>query len=162
MFATAEFWILACLIAFFAILGYFKVHRTIAGSLDKRAADIAAELDEARRLREEAQQLLASYQRKQREAMKEAEDIDLPRPRPRPSSLRRRPARTWKREVERRTKLAEDKIAQAETQAVNDVRSAAAEVAIGAARRVIAEKVDAGADAKLIEKSIADLASKLH
>jgi F-type H+-transporting ATPase subunit b len=161
MFATAEFWILACLIAFFAILDYFKVHRTIAGSLDKRAADIAAELDEARRLREEAQQLLASYQRKQREAMKEAEDI-ISQAKAEAEQLAKETRANMEAQVERRTKLAEDKIAQAETQAVNDVRSAAAEVAIGAARRVIAEKVDAGADAKLIEKSIADLASKLH
>lgn len=161
MFATAEFWILACLVAFFAILGYFKVHRSIAGSLDKRAADIAAELDEARRLREEAQQLLASYQRKQREAMKEAEDI-ISQAKAEAEQLAKETRANMEAQVERRTKLAEDKIAQAETQAVNDVRSVAAEVAIGAARRVIAEKVDAGADAKLIEKSIADLASKLH
>ena len=160
MFATAEFWILACLVAFFAILGYFKVHRTIAGSLDKRAADIAAELDEARRLREEAQQLLASYQRKQREAMKEAEDI-ISQAKAEAEQLAKETRANMEAQVERRTKLAEDKIAQAETQAVNDVRSAAAEVAIGAARRVIAEKVDAGADAKLIEQAIADLASKL-
>ena len=161
MFATAEFWILACLVAFFAILGYFKVHRTITASLDKRAADIAAELDEARRLREEAQQLLASYQRKQREAMKEAEDI-ISQAKAEAEQLAKETRANMEAQVERRTKLAEDKIAQAETQAVNDVRSAAAEVAIGAARRVIAQKVDAGADAKLIEKSIADLASKLH
>ena len=161
MFATAEFWILACLVAFFAILGYFKVHRTITASLDKRAADIAAELDEARRLREEAQQLLASYQRKQREAMKEAEDI-ISQAKAEAEQLAKETRANMEAQVERRTKLAEDKIAQAETQAVNDVRSVAAEVAIGAARRVIAQKVDAGADAKLIEKSIADLASKLH
>ncbi len=161
MFATAEFWILACLVAFFAILGYFKVHRTIAGSLDKRAADIAAELDEARRLREEAQQLLASYQRKQREAMKEAEDI-ISQAKAEAEQLAKETRANMEAQVERRTKLAEDKIAQAETQAVNDVRSVAAEVAIGAARRVIAEKVDAGQDAKLIEKSIAELAAKLH
>ncbi|MFA7639095.1 MAG: ATP F0F1 synthase subunit B [Parvibaculum sp.] len=161
MFATAEFWILGCLVAFFLILGYFKVHRTIAGSLDKRAADIAAELDEARRLREEAQQLLASYQRKQREAMKEAEDI-VTQARTEAEQLAKETRANMEAQVERRTKLAEDKIAQAEAQALADVRSVAADVAIGAARRVIAEKVDASADAKLIEKSTADLASKLH
>ncbi|MGB6085929.1 ATP F0F1 synthase subunit B [Parvibaculum sp.] len=161
MFATAEFWILACLVAFFVILGYFKVHRTVASSLDKRAADIAAELDEARRLREEAQQLLASYQRKQREAMKEAEDI-VTQAKAEAEQLAKETRANMEAQVERRTKLAEDKIAQAEAQALADVRSVAADVAIGAARRVIAEKVDASADAKLIEKSIADLASKLH
>lgn len=161
MFATAEFWILACLLAFFAILGYFKVHRTIAGSLDKRAADIAAELDEARRLRDEAQQLLASYQRKQREAMKEAEDI-VTQAKAEAEQLAKETRANMEAQVERRTKVAEDKIAQAEAQALADVRSVAADVAIGAARRIIAEKVDASADAKLVEKSIADLASKLH
>lgn len=161
MFATAEFWILACLVAFFVILGYFKVHRTVASSLDKRAADIAAELDEARRLREEAQQLLASYQRKQREAMKEAEDI-VTQAKAEAEQLAKETRANMEAQVERRTKLAEDKIARAEAQALADVRSVAADVAIGAARRVIAEKVDASADAKLIEKSIADLASKLH
>lgn len=161
MFATAEFWILACLVAFFVILGYFKVHRTVASSLDKRAADIAAELDEARRLREEAQQLLASYQRKQREAMKEAEDI-VTQAKAEAEQLAKETRANMEAQVERRTKLAEDKIAQAEAQALADVRSVAADVATGAARRVIAEKVDASADAKLIEKSIADLASKLH
>lgn len=161
MFATAEFWILGCLVAFFLILGYFKVHRTVAGSLDKRAADIAAELDEARRLREEAQQLLASYQRKQREAMKEAEDIVI-QAKAEAEQLAKETRANMEAQVERRTKLAEDKIAQAEAQALADVRSVAADVAIGAARRIIAEKVDASADAKLIEKSIADLASKLH
>ncbi|HCX66735.1 ATP F0F1 synthase subunit B [Parvibaculum sp.] len=161
MLATAEFWILACLVAFFAILGYFKVHRTLASSLDKRAADIAAELDEARRLREEAQQLLASYQRKQREAMKEAEDI-ISQAKAEAEQLAKETRANMEAQVERRTKLAEDKISMAEAQAVNDVRSAAADVAVSAARRVIAEKVDAGKDAQIIEKSIADLSTKLH
>ncbi|ABS62317.1 H+transporting two-sector ATPase B/B' subunit [Parvibaculum lavamentivorans DS-1] len=161
MFATAEFWILACLVAFFAILGYFKVHRTLAATLDKRAADIAAELDEARRLREEAQQLLASYQRKQREAMKEAEDI-VAQAKVEAEQLAKETRANMEIQVERRTKLAEDKIAQAETQALNDVRATAAEVAVGAARRVIAAKVDAGKDAEFVEKSISELTSKLH
>src|SRR5690606_29543288 len=143
MFATADFWILGCLVAFFLILGYFKVHRTIAGSLDKRAADIAAELDEARRLREEAQQLLASYQRKQREAMKEAEDI-VTQARTEAEQLAKETRANMEAQVDRRTKLAEDKIAQAEAQALNDVRSTAAEVAIGAARRDLADQVDSG------------------
>lgn len=161
MFASAEFWIFLCLLAFFGILAYFKVHRTVAATLDKRAADIAAELDEARRLREEAQQLLASYQRKQREAMKEAEDI-VAQAKSEAENLAKETRANMEAQVARRTKIAEDKIAQAEAQALNDVRSVAAEVAIGAAQRIIAEKVDASADAKLIEKSIADLTAKLH
>ncbi|MEP0709274.1 MAG: F0F1 ATP synthase subunit B [Parvibaculum sp.] len=161
MFATPEFWVLVSFLGFVGLVLYYKVPGMIGGMLDKRAADIAAELDEARRLREEAQQLLASYQRKQREAMKEAEDI-ITQAKAEAEQLAKETRANMEAQVERRTKLAEDKIAQAETQAINDVRATAAEVAVGAARRVIADKVDAGADAKLIEKSISDLASKLH
>jgi len=161
MFATPEFWVLVSFLGFVGLVLYYKVPGMIGSMLDKRAADIAAELDEARRLREEAQQLLASYQRKQREAMKEAEDI-ITQAKAEAEQLAKETRANMEAQVERRTKLAEDQIAQAETQAVNDVRSTAAEVAIGAARRVIADKVDAGKDAKLIEKSISDLASKLH
>lgn len=161
MFATPEFWVLVSFLGFVGLVIYYKVPGMIGGMLDKRAADIAAELDEARRLREEAQQLLASYQRKQREAMKEAEDI-ITQAKAEAEQLAKETRANMEAQVDRRTKLAEDKIAQAETQAINDVRATAADVAVGAARRVIAGKVDAGADAKLIEKSISDLASKLH
>ncbi|MEQ8327628.1 MAG: ATP F0F1 synthase subunit B [Parvibaculum sp.] len=161
MFATPEFWVLVSFLGFVGLVLYYKVPGMIGGMLDKRAADIAAELDEARRLREEAQQLLASYQRKQREAMKEAEDI-VTQAKAEAEQLAKETRANMEAQVDRRTKLAEDKIAQAETQAINDVRATAAEVAVGAARRVIADKVDASKDAQLIEKSISDLASKLH
>ncbi|MCF8471139.1 MAG: ATP F0F1 synthase subunit B [Parvibaculum sp.] len=161
MFATPEFWVMIAFFGFVALLIRYKVPGMVAGMLDKRAADIAAELDEARRLREEAQQLLASYQRKQREAMKEAEEI-IAQAKVEAEQLAKETRANMEAQVERRTKLAEDKNAQAETQALNDVRATAAEVAIGAARRVIAAKIDAGKDAGIIEKSIADLASKLH
>ncbi|MEQ8379325.1 F0F1 ATP synthase subunit B family protein [Parvibaculum sp.] len=161
MFATPEFWVLVSFLGFVGLVLYYKVPGMVGGMLDKRAADIAAELDEARRLREEAQQLLASYQRKQREAMKEAEDI-VTQAKAEAEQLAKETRANMEAQVDRRTKLAEDKIAQAETQAINDVRATAAEVAVGAARRVIADKVDASKDAQLIEKSISDLASKLH
>tara|TARA_R110002110_G_scaffold6054_4_gene30593 strand:- start:13658 stop:14143 length:486 start_codon:yes stop_codon:yes gene_type:complete len=161
MFASPEFWVLIAFLGFIALLIYYKVPGMVAGMLDKRAADIAAELDEARRLREEAQQLLASYQRKQREAMKEAEEI-IAQAKVEAEQLAKETRANMEAQVERRTKLAEDKIAQAETQALNDVRATAAEVAVGAARRVIAAKIDAKKDADIVEKSIADLASKLH
>ncbi|MEQ8267230.1 MAG: F0F1 ATP synthase subunit B [Parvibaculum sp.] len=161
MFATPEFWVLISFLGFVGLVIYYKVPGMVAALLDKRAADIAAELDEARRLREEAQQLLASYQRKQREAMKEAEDI-ITQAKAEAEQLAKETRANMETQVERRTKLAEDKIAQAETQAINDVRATAAEVAIGAARRVIADKVDASKDAQIIEKSISELASKLH
>ncbi len=161
MFATPEFWVLVSFLGFVGLVLYYKVPGMIGGMLDKRAADIAAELDDARRLRGEAQQLLASYQRKQREAMKEAEDI-VTQAKAEAEQLAKETRANMEAQVDRRTKLAEDKIAQAETQAINDVRATAAEVAVGAARRVIADKVDASKDAQLIEKSISHLASQLH
>ena len=161
MFASPDFWVLISFLMFIGLLVYFKVPGMVAGLLDKRAADIAAELDEARRLREEAQQLLASYQRKQRDAMKEAEDI-VAQAKVEAENLAKEIRANMELQVERRTKLAEDKIAQAESQALSEVRATAAEVAIGAARKVIADKVTATEDEKLVERSIADLASKLH
>ena len=158
---VSDFWVLISFLMFIGLLVYYKVPGMIGGLLDKRAADIAAELDEARRLREEAQQLLASYQRKQREAMKEAEDI-VAQAKVEAENLAREIRANMEAQVERRTKLAEDKIAQAESQALSEVRATAANVAIGAARKVIADKVTASEDEKLVERSIADLASKLH
>lgn len=161
MLATGEFWVLAGLILFIALALYMKVPAMITGALDKRREDIANELEEARRLREEAQQLLASYQRKQREAMKEAEDI-LVQAKAEAESLAVETRDALKLMVERRTKMANDKIAQAEAQAVQDVQAAAADVAVAAARLLITDKVDAARDAKFIENAIGDLASKLH
>mgnify|MGYP003655459645 FL=1 len=93
--------------------------------------------------------------------MKEAEEI-IAQAKVEAEQLAKETRANMEAQVERRTKLAEDKIAQAETQALNDVRATAAEVAVGAARRVIAAKIDAKKDADIVEKSIADLASKLH
>ncbi|MDO8838736.1 MAG: F0F1 ATP synthase subunit B [Parvibaculum sp.] len=161
MFASPDFWVLISFLMFIGLLVYYKVPGMIGALLDKRAADIAAELDEARRLREEAQQLLASYQRKQREAMKEAEDI-VAQAKTEAENLAKEIRANMEAQVDRRTKLAEDKIAQAESQALSEVRATAAEVAIGAARKVIADRVTAEEDEKLVERSISELAAKLH
>src|SRR5690606_5484889 len=140
---------------------YYKVPAMVTAALDKRAADIARELDEARRLREEAQALLASYQRKQAEAMQEADAI-VTQAKAEAERLAAETRANMPAQVERRTQLAQDKIAQAETQAVQEVRAGAAEVAAGAAQRLIAEKGAAAKDAAIVERSIAELASKLH
>ncbi|MDP2124291.1 MAG: ATP F0F1 synthase subunit B, partial [Parvibaculum sp.] len=110
MFASPDFWVLISFLMFIGLLVYYKVPGMIGALLDKRAADIAAELDEARRLREEAQQLLASYQRKQREAMKEAEDI-VAQAKTEAENLAKEIRANMEAQVDRRTKLAEDKIA---------------------------------------------------
>lgn len=161
MLHTAEFWILLCLIIFIGILIYMKVPRAIAGGLDKKSTLIANEIEQARRLREEAEALLASYKQKQAEAMKEAESIIL-QAKAEAEALAAESRKNLEAQVQRRQQMAETKIRQAETQAVQEVRSAAADIAVNAAQKLIAEKVDAGKDASLIEKSIGDLAGKLH
>ena len=161
MFAPAEFWVLISFLVFVGVILYYKVPAMVTAALDKRAADIARELDEARRLREEAQALLASYQRKQAEAMQEADAI-VTQAKAEAERLAAETRANMQAQVERRTQLAQDKIAQAETQALQEVRAVAAEVAAGAAQRLIAEKVDAAKDAAIVERSIAELASKLH
>ena len=161
IFATAEFWVAISFFVFVALILYYKVPGLVTGALDKRAADIAKELDEARRLREEAQALLASYKQRQAEAMKEADSI-VAQAKVEAERLAEETRAAMEAQVVRRQQLAEDKIRQAETQALAEVRAAAADVAINAARDVIATKVDAAKDGQIVEKSIAELASKLH
>lgn len=157
----ATFWATVALFLFLAILVYVKVPAMIARSLDERADRIRNEIEEARRLREEAQQILAEYQRKRREAEKEAQDIVSAAKREAGQIVDEAKART-EEYVTRRTALAEQKIAQAERDAVNDVRSRAVDLAVEAARAVLAGKVDAKADAELFKASVAEIGSKLN
>lgn len=157
----ATFWVLVTSVAFVGLLFYFGVPALITSALDKRADDIRNELDEARKLREEAQQVLASYQRKQRDAEKEAEAI-IDQAQAEAERLAVETQAALAQQVERRTKLAEEKIGQAEVQALQEVRAIAADVAVAAARRIIEEKLDDTKAARLIEKSITEVQSKLH
>src|SRR5712675_2370687 len=110
----AEFWVAAAFVIFVGVLIYFRVHKTILDALDQRTARIKAELDDARRLKEEALALLAEYKRKQQEAEHEAEGIIAGA-----RAEAERLAVEAKAKIEdflaRRTKMAETKIAQAET-----------------------------------------------
>lgn len=159
--STGEFWVLVSLLIFIGILVYMKVPGMLAAQLDKRGADVATELDEARRLREEAEALLASYKKRQAEAMQEAEAI-VAQAKLEAERLAEETRIAMEAQVARRQQLAEDKIQQAEAQALQEVRAVAADVAIDAARSVIAEKVDAAKDSSLIEKSITEVGAKLH
>ena len=157
----APFWALVALIIFFAIVIYMKVPKAIAGSLDKRAAGIKNELDEAHRLREEAEALLAQYQRKAKEAEAEAAGI-IEQAKREADALAGEARQRMEDYVTSRTKMAEQKIAQAEAQAVQEVRALSADVAIEAAQRILAAKTKGEAGASLIDKSIADVKAKLH
>ncbi|MEM8985302.1 MAG: F0F1 ATP synthase subunit B [Pseudomonadota bacterium] len=157
----STFWAFAGLIIFFLILMYFGVPKKISSSLDDRARKIADDLDEARRLREEAQELLAQYQRKQREAEDEAQSIiDQAK-----ADARRIGEETRKKlaeELERRTAQAEDKIARAEAQAAAEVRNLAADVAIAAAETVLSEKTNGAAGDKLVDNAIGEIKGRLN
>jgi F-type H+-transporting ATPase subunit b len=157
----AEFWVAVATIIFVLVLGYVGAHRMILDALDARGARVQAELDEARRLRDEAQKLLADYQRKQHEAEGEAEALIVSA---RAEAERyAAEAKTKMQEfVARRTKMAEQKIAQAEAQALADVRAAAAEAAVNAAADILGASAKGKIADDLVTRGIADVKAKLN
>lgn len=161
MFLSAEFWVLVSFVVFMAIVAYLRVPRLISKALDDRANKIRQELDDARRLREEAQTLLADYQRKAREAEDEARGI-IDQARREAEALEAETERKLQESLERRTKLAEEKIARAEAQAVNEVRSRAIDVAVSATEAILREKTAGEKGNALIEEGIRKLASRLN
>jgi len=136
MFADTTFWVGVGFLIFIGILVWKKVPAMIAAALDDRAAKIRSDLDQAARLREDAQALYADYQRKQRDALKEAEEI-VAHARAEAERMARQAEIDLRAQIERRKAMAEAKIAQAEQAAIKDVRAAAADLAISAARRII-------------------------
>lgn len=159
--ATAEFWVAVSFFLFVAGLIYLGLHKKVATALDARAERIAKELDEARRLREEAERVLADYQRRERDAAGEAESI-IKLAAEEAESLAAETRHAIKEQFERRIRLAEDKIARAETDALREVRAAAVDAAIGAAQRLIGEKLTPDAAEKLVAQGIDSVKSKLH
>src|SRR3954454_10121014 len=139
MTQMAEFWVAVAFGVFVLILLYYRVPKLIAKSLDDRAEAIRKELDEARRLREEAQSLLADYQKKHRNVGQEADAI-LDQARREAEAFAHETRASLKSTLERRTQQAQDKIARAEAQAVDDVRSAAIDLALAAAEKILREK----------------------
>lgn len=161
MTQMAEFWVAIAFVVFLLVLLYYRVPSLIAKSLDDRAEAIRKELDEARRLREEAQNLLADYQKKHRNAGQEAESI-LELARREAEVIAQETRASLKDMLERRTQQAEDKIARAEAQAVDDVRAAAIEVAVAAAEKILREKASGAGGSSLVDQSIRDLKGRLN
>ena len=157
----AEFWVAAAFVLFLGTLVYFGVHEMMVKYVDQRRDRIKAELDDAHRLKEEAQALLAQYQRKQREAEQEAAGIIAGA-----TAEAERMMAEAKTKMEdfvgRRTKMAETKIAQAEAQALAEVRAAAAEAAVGAAEKILTQTVKGEVADRLILKGIDDVKTKLN
>jgi F-type H+-transporting ATPase subunit b len=152
----AEAWVAVAFVLFLGILVYVGAHRRVIDGIDQRQARIKAELEEARRLREEAQALLVEYQRKRHEADREAEAIIATA-----NAEAERLAAEGKARLEdfvaRRTKMAETKIAQAEAQALADVRSSAADAAVAAAEKILSTTAKGKIGDDLLARGIADL-----
>lgn len=160
IFSTPDFWVA---VAFVVVIGfaYKPVSRAMTAGLDSRSTQIKGKLDEARRLREDAQALLAEYQRKQRDALQEAEAV-LAHAREEAARLKVEAEKSLEHAVARRQQQAVDRIAQAEAQAIAEVRHMAVDIAITAAGHLIADKMSPQKGNALIEGAIKDLPGKLH
>ena len=158
---NTNFVVLIAFLLFVAVLVYLKVPGLLGRKLDERAAGIKAELDEARALREEAQSLLASYERKQKDVRAQAERI-VAHAKEEASLAAAQAKEDLKASITRRLKAAEDQIASAEANAVREVRDTAVTIAIAAARDVIAKQMTAADGNKLIDAAIGEVEAKLH
>jgi F-type H+-transporting ATPase subunit b len=160
LLADPEFWVLVAAAIFVAAI-WKPARKALIGSLDERAARIRAELDEARKLRDEAEQLLAQYQQKEREAAAEAEAI-IAHAQEEAERIAAQSARDLEQALARRERLAEERIAQAESKALDEIRAVAVDVAIGAAREVIRAQIDEERGAALLDAAIAALPQRLR
>jgi F-type H+-transporting ATPase subunit b len=156
-----EAWVAIAFLCFLGLLAYLGVHRKLIDSLDQRQARIKGELDEAKRLREEAQALLADFERKGRAAESEAEAI-IAGAKTEAERLAAEAKSRMEDFVMRRTKMAETKIAQAEAQALADVRSAAADAAVVAAEKILATTAKGKVAEDLLAQSIEDVRKKFN
>ena len=158
---NTNFIVLLAFILFIAVLFHFKVPSMLGGMLDKRAEGIQSELDEARALREEAQTLLASYERKQKEVQDQADRI-VEHAKAEAANGAELAKEELKASIARRLAAAQEQIASAQASAVKEVRDQAVSVAIAAARDVIAKQITAADANKLIDAAIAEVDAKLH
>jgi len=157
----AEAWVAIAFVIFLGLLVYLGAHRRVIDGIDQRQARIKTELDEARRLREEAQALLAEYQRKHGEADREAEAI-IASANVEAERLAAEGKARMEDFVTRRTKMAETKIAQAEAQALAEVRSAAADAAVAAVEKILSTATKGKIADDLLARGIADLRKRFN
>jgi F-type H+-transporting ATPase subunit b len=161
MFAEPEFWVAVAFVVLMGIFAYFGIHRTVLKTLDHRSERIKAELDDARRLKQEAAKLLAEYQARGASAEREAQDI-IENARAEAERIAAEAKTKMEDFVARRTKTAESKIALAETQAMADVRAAAAEAAVNAASTILSQSVKGELANDLLSKGIGEIREKLN
>ena len=159
--SNTDFVVLLSFLMFVAVIVKFGVPGMLTGLLDKRAEGIQADLDEARKLREEAQTLLGSYERKHEEMKEQAERI-VAHAKTEAEEAAEQAKIDLKASIERRLQAAKDQITSAEASAVKEVRDRAIMIAVGAAGDVIAKKMTADDANVLIDAAIADVEAKLH
>ena len=161
MFFEPEFWVAVAFVILMVLFGYLGIHRTVLQTLDHRSERIKAELDDARRLKEEAAKLLAEYQARRTSAEREAEEI-IASARAEAERIAAEAKTKMEDFVARRTKTAESKIALAEAQALADVRAAAADAAVAAASTILSQSVKGQLADELLAKGIAEIRAKLN
>ncbi|WP_208347196.1 F0F1 ATP synthase subunit B [Pseudaestuariivita rosea] len=159
--ANTDFVVLISFLVFIGILIYFKVPKIIGDLLDKRAASIQSELDEAKALREEAAKIFADYERKQKEVQEQSERI-VTKARQEAEEAAEQAKKDLEQTVARRLQAAEEQIASAEASAVKEVRDQAIIVSVAAAKDVIAKQMTADTANTLINDAIDNVQSKLH
>jgi F-type H+-transporting ATPase subunit b len=161
MFAEPEFWVAVAFVILMGVFGYFGIHRTVLTALDHRSARIKAELDDARRLKEEAAKLLAEYKARHAAAEGEAQEI-IAAAKVEAERIASEAKVKMEDFVARRTKTAESKIALAEAQALADVRAAAADAAVTAASTILTQTVKGQIAEDLLAKGITEVREKLN
>jgi F-type H+-transporting ATPase subunit b len=161
MFAEPEFWVAVAFVILLGVFAYFGIHRTVLTALDHRSDRIKAELDDARRLKDEAAKLLAEYKARHATAEREAEDI-IASAKAEAERIASEAKTKMEDFVARRTKTAESKIALAEAQALADVRAAAANAAVTAASAILSQTVKGPIAEDLLTKGITEVREKLN
>jgi len=161
LLADPETWVAIAFVILMGVFAYVGVHRTVLKALDHRSERIKAELDEARRLRDEAAKLLADYKVRRASAEQEANEI-IASAKAEAERIAAEAKVKMEDFVARRTKTAESKIALAEAQAVADVRAAAADAAVLAASNILTKQVKGDLANDLLAKGIAEVRQKLN
>ena len=161
MFAEPEFWVAVAFVILMGVFAYVGVHKTVLTALDHRSERIKAELDDARRLKDEATKVLADYKTRRASAEREAEEI-ITAAKAEAERIATEAKDKMEDFVARRTKTAESKIALAEAQALADVRAAAADAAVAAASTILSQSVKGQVADDLLAKGIDEVRQKLN
>lgn len=160
MLSDPTFWVAIAFLVFLAFT-LKPIARAVTGGLDKRSDEIRKQLEEAEALRVEAQKLLAEYKRKQRDAEKEAEEM-LAHAKAESQRIHEKAQSDLQEALKRREQLAIEKIAQAEANALKEVRGQAVELAVAATAKLLSENLDQKTADELVQSAIDDLDGKLH